>query len=309
MINSTRYVDLYYYSNLLIMKLAILGPTEKLSGYSTKRLIEEGKKVFDVCQLVPLINVKLVVDKKIDAIYNKKSLTKFDYILPRIDSKRVEVGYPIIRFLDELDVKKPYNAECIIIAHNKFITLEKFVKKGIPVPRSFLTGSKSVAKDILKKQKYPVVLKLLSGFGGQGVVITKNRETAQNIVSTMKVLEQNILIEDFVANPGEDIRGIVAGDEIIASFKRIAKPGTMRANVKIGGKAVPLKLTQEMEDLVFRSAEALGSKICAVDMIDGKDGLYVIEANLNPGIEAMEKATQLNVAGRIIDFCRNELKK
>ncbi|MBL7206038.1 MAG: RimK family alpha-L-glutamate ligase [Candidatus Aenigmarchaeota archaeon] len=290
-------------------KLAILGPSKNKIGYSTKRLIEEGKKVFKGCKLVPLIDVQLKIEKGLDVIYDGEKLAKFDYILPRIDSSRAEIGYPIIRFLDDIDIKKPYPAESILIAHNKFLSLEEFAKKGVPVPKTLLISSKNVAKNILKKQKYPIVIKLLSSFGGQGVVVTKNKETAQNIIETMKTMKQEILIEEFIENPGEDIRGIVAGDDIIASFKRVAKPGESRANVKVGGKAVPFKLTEQMEDIVFRCAEALKSKVCAVDLIDGKKGLYVIEANLNPGIEGMEKATNLNVAGRIIEFCKNDMKK
>lgn len=290
-------------------KLAILGPSESKIGYSTKRLFEEGKERFKECRLIPLIDVQLRIEKGLDAVYEGKSLKGFDYVLPRIDSSRAEIGYPVIRFLDDMGVKKPYASDSILVAHNKFLSLEEFAKRGIPVPKTLLINSKNIAKEVLKKQKYPVVIKLLSSFGGQGVVVTKTIETAQNIVEAMKTMKQEILIEEFVENAGEDIRGIVAGDDIIASFKRIAKPGELRANIKTGGKAVPFKLSKEMEDIVFRCAEALGSKICAVDMIEGKKGLYVIEVNLNPGIEAMEKATSLNVAGRIIEFCKNEIKK
>ena len=105
------------------MKLAILGPSEEKIGYSTKKLIEEGKKVFDEVVLIPALDVKLRITNELDAIYKGKSLRRFDYILPRIDSKRAVVGYPIVRFLDYFGTKKPYPAETILIAHNKFLTL------------------------------------------------------------------------------------------------------------------------------------------------------------------------------------------
>lgn len=290
------------------MKLAILGSGENVIGYTTKRILEEAKKADLDTTFISVVDVKLKVDDKIDAIYDKNSLSDFDYILPRIDSKRAVVGYPVMRFLDELGVNKPYSAETLIVAHNKFITLERLVSRGIKVPETYLTGSKKSALEILKKQKLPIMIKLLSGFGGQGVMVIESEEAGKSVIDTMNRLRQEILIEKFVENPGEDIRGIVAGDEIIASFKRVASNDDKRANIKAGGKAVVFKLTSEMEEIALKSARAIGSKICAVDMIPGKDGINVIEVNINPGIQGIEKATDINVAQRLISFVKSEMR-
>lgn len=291
------------------MKLGILGPGLKKISHTTMRLIEEAKKEFEVVEVIPTTEVKLKIEKGLDAIFGKQSLKEFDYILPRIDAKRAQTGYPVVRFLDDMGVKKPYPAETILIAHNKFITLEELAKKGINVPESYLTGSRDGAMEILEKQKMPVVLKLLSGFGGKGVLFMESKEAAQSAIDTMKTLEQDILIEKFIPNAFEDIRGLVAGNEVIASFKRVAAPGEVRANISIGGTGKAFKLTEEMENMVLKSAEAIKSKICAIDMIEGKDGVSVIEVNINPGIEGIEKATNMNVAEKIIAFVKEEAKK
>ncbi|MFH1294692.1 MAG: RimK family alpha-L-glutamate ligase [Candidatus Aenigmatarchaeota archaeon] len=289
-------------------KIAILGPREIEIGYTTKRLIEEASKDFKVV-LVPAMDVKLKIDRDLDAIFEKKSLSRFDYILPRIDSKRALMAYPVMRFLDYMGVKKPYVAETVQIAHNKFMTLEQMAKHGIRVPETYLTGSKQVAKDVMKRIKMPAVIKLLSGYGGQGVIIAESKEASQTVIDTMKELKQEVLLERFLPNPGEDIRGIVAGDEIIASYKRIAKEGEMRANVHMGGRGVKFNLNKEMEEICFKAAKAIKSKLCAIDMIDGKDGVNVIEVNINPGIQGMEQATGMNVAKKMIDFVKSEIKK
>jgi ribosomal protein S6--L-glutamate ligase len=286
-----------------------MGPGQNKIGYTTKRLIEEARKEFESVEIVPITKVKLKINKDLDAIFGKNSLRNFDYILPRIDSKRAQVGYPVVRFLDDMGVKKPYPAETILIAHNKFITLEEFAKKGITVPETFLTGSRESALEILDKQKMPILLKLLSGFGGKGVLVMDSKEAARSAIDTMRTLEQDVLIEKFIQNPGEDIRGIVAGDEVIASFKRIAAKGEKKANISAGGKGEAFKLTDEMQDITLRCAEATKSKICAVDMIEGRDGIHVIEVNINPGIEGIEKATNTNVASKIIGFVKEEAKR
>lgn len=290
------------------MKLAILGPSESKMGYSTKRLLEEAGKAFKKVDLIPVIDVKLKAGKELDAIWGKKSLKDYDYVLTRIDSSRAQIGYPVVRILDQLGLNKPYRADAITIAHNKFITLEKLVEGGVKVPETYLTGSKKSAKEIIDKHKLPIVLKLLSGFGGLGVMFMETREAALSAIETMKTLKQEICVEEFIKNPGEDVRGIVAGDEVIASFKRIAAEGEKRANVKIGGKAVAYTLPEETKELAIKAAKAIGADICAVDMIEG-DKTYVIEVNINPGLKGIEGATQINVAQRIIEHVKKRVEE
>jgi ribosomal protein S6--L-glutamate ligase len=290
------------------MKLAILGPGKSAIGFSTRRLIEEAKAAGLKTDYIPVVEVSLTVDEKIDAMYGKKSLVKYDYVLPRIDSKRARVGYPVMRFLDILGVRKPYPAEAVLLAHNKFLTLERLAYSGIKVPETHLTGSKNIAKELIKKGKLPMMIKLLSGYGGQGVMIMESKDAAESTIETMQTLRQEILIESYVKNPGEDIRGILAGDEIIASYKRVAAKGEVRANIHSGGRGEPFKLTPEMEEIAFKSAKAIGARICAVDMLESKKGVYVLELNINPGIEGIEKATGINVAKRIIDYVKGEMR-
>ena len=292
------------------MKIAVLGPKESEIGYSTRRILEEGRKEFRNMKLIPVIDVMLRTDRKgIHVFHGKEDLSKYDYILPRIDSKRAQVGYLVMRFLDHLGVRKPYVAETIMIAHNKFITLEELAKRGIPIPETYLTSSRESASSIIQKVKLPAVIKLLSGFGGEGVLMVDSKEAFRSIIETMKILRQEMLIERYVPNPGEDIRGIMAGEEIIASYKRIAAPGEKKANIHLGGRAVSYKLTPEMEEIVFKAGEAIKSRLCAVDMIVGKEGPQVIEVNINFGLKGIEKTTDINVAKRIIEFVKDELKR
>ena len=292
------------------MKLAVLGPSPRVMGYTTKRLLEEAKKVFKQVDTIPLIDIQLKVNNGVDVLYGKKSLKSWDYALLKIDSKRASIGYPIVRFLDGMGVKKQYPAETVVIAHNKFLTLEQLARNSIPVPETYMTGSKASASKIISKQKLPIIMKLLSGFGGQGVIFLDSREAANTVAETMKTLKQEVLIEEFVPNPGEDIRGIVAGEEVIASYKRIAAKGEKKANIYAGGRAEAFKLTEEMTELVLKSAKAMKIKIGAVDMIQSeKGGLFVTEVNINPGIGGIEKVTNLNVAQRIVEYIKTQIKK
>lgn len=291
------------------MEIAILGPTKSAMSYTTSRYLEEAKKAFGSVQYIPLIDVVLKASDKLEALYGGKSLADFDYIIPKIDSKRASVGYPIIRFLDDMKVKKPYSAQTVLTAHNKFLTLQELVKSGIRVPKTYLTASAASTKTILKKQRMPVMLKLLSGFGGQGVVFIESKDSALSTVNTIKTLRQEICIEEYIENPGEDMRAIVAGNKVIASYRRIAQPGEKKANLYSGGRAESFSMPRQLQSTAVKAAKAMGSKLCAIDMIQGKKHAYVIEVNINFGIRGMEQATGINVAERIMQFVKNEVAK
>jgi ribosomal protein S6--L-glutamate ligase len=185
----------------------------------------------------------------------------------------------------------------------------ELVGRDIPVPETWITASKEMAGGIIDKQKMPVIMKLLSGFGGEGVMIMESKEAAKATIHTMQTLKQEILIEKYLPNPGEDIRAVVAGEDVIASFKRIAGAGQKKANIHLGGRGVDFKLTPEMKEIALKSAKAIGSSICAIDMVESKGSVYVIEANINPGIKGIEKATTINVAQRIIDYIAGEIRR
>jgi len=51
-----------------------------------------------------------------------------------------------------------------------------------------------------------------------------------------------------------------------------------------------------------RAARTLGLNVCGVDMLRAEGGPLVVEVNSSPGIEGLEKATGVDVAGLMIEF-------
>jgi len=46
----------------------------------------------------------------------------------------------------------------------------------------------------------------------------------------------------------------------------------------------------------------MGLKVAGVDLLRSHHGPVVMEVNSSPGLEGIEKATGINVAGKIIEF-------
>jgi ribosomal protein S6--L-glutamate ligase len=58
----------------------------------------------------------------------------------------------------------------------------------------------------------------------------------------------------------------------------------------------------------------MGLGVAGVDMLQSKRGPLVMEVNSSPGLEGIEKATGVNVAGKIIEYLekniyRNKVQK
>jgi len=288
------------------MKLLVLAPGK--SSETTRMIIKESKKLFSSVDLVPIREVIIGAGKDLGIYYKTKNLSKYDYLLPRIDSKRASFGYHIIKFFDNIGMKKPFSANSVLMAHNKFSTIYELKMAGLPVPDTYYTTSQDSASSLIKKMNYPAVIKLVSSFGGKGVMFAESEKTGKSIVQTLDLLNQDLMVEDFIENPGEDIRVFIIGDEYV-SMKRIAKKGERRANVKAGGRTVSFKPTDEQLEVSRKAAEILGAKVCAVDIVESKDGPQIIELNINPGIVGISKATGDNVAQKIAKFCYEEAKK
>ncbi len=52
----------------------------------------------------------------------------------------------------------------------------------------------------------------------------------------------------------------------------------------------------------MHAAEVLGLNIAGVDMLASVEGPMVLEVNSSPGLEGIERATGVDVAGAMIDF-------
>ena len=282
-------------------------------NWETMELLKkEAKGKFSQVDAVPIKDIIMKVEGKsylgFSISYKNLQLLKYDYLLPKISGHVADLAYRVFKYFETFEMKKPYGSETILTCHNKFSTLYSLKSHGLPVPLTYYTSSQKSAEDVLSRMSYPIVIKLVGSEGGKGVLFANNIESARSAVSTLSSMGQELLIEECIENPGEDIRILIIGDEWFA-MKRVAKKGEKRANISLGGRGERYTPTKEQLDIAFKAAKLIGSKICGVDMMESEKGDYIIEANINPGLKGITKATNVNIAKKMIDFCYNEVKK
>ena len=128
-------------------------------------------------------------------------------------------------------------------------------------------------------------------------------KAAESVIEAFRGRYANILVQEFIKEAGgADLRCFVIGDKVVAAMLRQGAPGEFRSNLHRGGTAKPIKLTPEERSTAVRSAKAMGLRVCGVDLLRTNHGPVVMEVNSSPGLEGIEEATGIDIAGAIIRY-------
>ncbi|WP_339734770.1 RimK family alpha-L-glutamate ligase [uncultured Gimesia sp.] len=285
------------------MKLAILSCSPKC--YSTRRLYEAAEqRGFKVKVLNTL---KFAIDLKQaepDLFYLQKSLSDYDGVLPRIGASVTYFGTAVVRQFEQMDIFCANSSAGISNSRDKLRSLQIFSRHQIGIPQTtFVRDKKDVLPAIERVGGAPVVIKLLEGTQGIGVLLAESVKSAEAIIEMLQSQKQNVLIQKFVAeSKGRDIRAFVVGDRVVAAMRRVAQGQEFRSNVHRGGLTEPVVLDETYCKTAVRAAQIMGLRVAGVDMLEAKDGPQIMEVNSSPGLEGIEKCTQLDIAGAIVDY-------
>ncbi|ACL71547.1 S6 modification enzyme RimK [Thioalkalivibrio sulfidiphilus HL-EbGr7] len=285
------------------MKIAILSRDAKL--YSTRRLMEAARaNGHEVQVLDPLRCYMNITSAKPTIHYKGKELTGFDAVIPRIGASITFYGTAVLRQFEMMGVFPVNESVAISRARDKLRSLQLLSRKGVGLPVTGFAHSPDDIDDLLAEvQGAPLVVKLLEGTQGVGVVLAETRKAAESVIQAFMGLRQNILVQEFVKEAGgTDLRCFVIGGKVVAAMQRRAKEGEFRSNLHRGGSAEPVKLTPQERATAVKAAKVIGLNVCGVDILRSSHGPVVIEVNASPGLEGIETASGVDVAGRIVSF-------
>ncbi|AXX85614.1 30S ribosomal protein S6--L-glutamate ligase [Aliarcobacter skirrowii] len=290
------------------MLIYILSRNENL--YSTKRLYEEvlnkgwEARVIDYLKCtIEIMKNELVVN------YEGEVLKVPDAIIPRIGASRTFFGAAIVRHFEMQDVFSTTGNLALTRSRDKLRSLQVLSKNGVDLPRTVFASNKSNAKDVIALSGgTPLVLKILEGTQGVGVVLVDSKKAAKSVLDAFYGMDVNLLVQEYIEEAnGSDIRVFIVGGEVVAAMRRQGAEGDFRSNLHQGGNASIYKLNRKEKTTALAAARAMGLGVCGVDMIISKRGPLVMEVNSSPGLEGIEKSTNINVAQKIIDYIQNSV--
>jgi ribosomal protein S6--L-glutamate ligase len=285
------------------MKIAILSRDATL--YSTRRLKEAGESRNHEVQVIDHLRCYMnITSHHPKVLYQGQQLEDIEAVIPRIGASNTFYGTAVVRQFEIMGVFTANTSQAISRSRDKLRSLQIMARRGIGLP---VTGFAHSTKDIDGLVDIvggaPLVIKLLEGTQGIGVVLAETQQAAKSVIEAFRGLDANILVQEFIKEAGGmDIRCFVIGDKVVASMKRQGAPGEFRSNLHRGGSADKIRLTPEERSTAIRATKAMGLRIAGVDLLRSNHGPVVMEVNSSPGLEGIEKATNIDVAGKIIEF-------
>ncbi len=274
-------------------------------AYSTRRLKEAAQQRGHQAKVLNTLKFAIDLEQgEPDLYFRQKRLSEYDAVLPRIGASITYFGTAVVRQFEQMGIFSANSSAGISNSRDKLRSLQILARHHIGMPRTtFVRDKLDVLPAIERVGGAPVVIKLLEGTQGIGVLLAESESSAVGIIELLQSQKQNVLIQKFVAeSKGRDVRALVVGDQVVAAMRRVAQGQEFRSNVHRGGLTEQVDLDESFRSTAVRAAQILGLRFAGVDMLEGADGPQVMEVNSSPGLEGIERCTQLDVAGAAIDY-------
>lgn len=285
------------------MKIAILSRDASL--YSTSRLKAAGEARGHEVKVIDYLRCYMnITSRRPQIIFQGKELEGFDAVIPRIGASHTFYGTAVVRQFEMRGTFTANESQAITRSRDKLRSLQLLARSGIGLPvTGFAHSTKDIDGLLDSVGGAPVVVKLLEGTQGVGVVLAETKKAAESVIAAFRQLDANILVQEYIKESGgSDLRALVVGGRVVAAIRRTGAPGDFRSNLHRGGSAEKVRLSPEERSIAVRAARALGLNVSGVDLLQSNHGPVVVEVNSSPGLEGVEGATKVDVAGRIIEF-------
>jgi len=291
------------------MKIAILSRSRTL--YSTRRLREACvARGHEARVLNPLYFTIDLEQEDPQLFYRQKPLSHYDAVIPRIGASITFFGTALVRQFEQMGVFSVASSQAITVSRDKLRSSQILSRHRIGTPKSaFVRWPDGVLPAIERMGGCPIVVKLIEGTQGIGVILAETNKVAQAIVETLQGPGgKNVLLQEFVKESrGRDVRALVVGGRVVAAMRRRAQGEEFRSNLHRGGTTEVIELDDEFERAAVSAAQILGLRVAGVDLLEGKNGPLVLEVNSSPGLEGIETATGVDVAGEIVKLIEDEV--
>jgi len=283
----------------------------KNTRYETQRLVQAGS---GACEVVYHPHIDIIVSREgRRSIRVKNRLVDLpSVIIPRTGSGTGYFGLAILRHLERLGVATTNPSYAIEATKDKLYAHQVFAEQGIDTPKTMLVKHPVNAALVAREIGFPAVVKIMAGSYGKGVYMVNTQSEFQDFIEFAHNIktDEAIIVQQYIdTRPGEDLRVFVVGKKVIGAIKRSSQDGSFKANITRGGGAELFPLDREIRDIALATAQSLDLEIAGVDLLFGKDGYVVCEANSAPGFEGFEAATGINVAAEIIKYAKSKLGK
>jgi glutathione synthase/RimK-type ligase-like ATP-grasp enzyme len=208
----------------------------------------------------------------------------------------------------------------ILLCTNKVYLAELLRAHKVPTPKTVIVGSGDI-KATEKQLGYPLVLKVPEGAFSQGVFKVENAEQMREVSARLFKESELILAQEYLYTEFDWRVGILNGKPLFVSQYFMSKKHWQIVQYDGKGGFTEGRFTTmaveaappEVVSVALKAANLIGNGLYGVDLKQNADGVYVIEINDNPNLDAgVEDVTLKDALYRIVmeEFVRRlELRR
>jgi [lysine-biosynthesis-protein LysW]--L-2-aminoadipate ligase len=209
----------------------------------------------------------------------------------------------LTQLLEGRDVRVINPATTMLLCGDKIATAALLDRVKIPQPGWRVTASSGAAVKAAESLGYPVVFKPAVGSWGRLLAKISDREACEAIVEHKDHLgpaHSVFFIQKYIEKGGFDLRAVMIGGKTATLMKRSSSHWI--TNTARGATPEPFPMDEKLEDLLARTAAAIGGDFLAIDIFGTPEGWVVNEVNGQPEFHGSVAATGVNVGGLMIDY-------
>ena len=201
--------------------------------------------------------------------------------------------------------------ETIEVCCDKFRTYLRLQEIGMNQPKTVLIPNDTpeavdAAHEALDN-KFPMVLKTLSGSKGVGVLLIETERSLQSQVSLIYKIDPytDILLQEYIESD-YDVRCVIVNKEIVGAMKRNKITDDFRSNASQGATVELITLTELEKQECLKAAKGVNGQWCGVDFIPAdnrdKDAPYILEVNHSAGSKAISEALEEDITKMVLNL-------
>ncbi|HMR66880.1 MAG TPA: lysine biosynthesis protein LysX [Anaerolineae bacterium] len=249
------------------------------------------------------LDVDIIDDREVIFDLHQNGWKKYDVVLERcVNHSRALYA---LRILNDWGIPTVNTYPVALICGNKLETTSALIRDGVPSPRCKIAFTPESALAAIEEMGYPAVLKPAVGSWGRLLSKVNDRDAAETILEhkqTLGTYNHSIFyIQEYIDKPARDIRSFVVGDETIGAIYRYSEHWI--TNTARGARAENCPVTPIINELSLAAAKAVGGGVVAVDILETKDGQFLVnEVNYTMEFRNSIHTTGVNIPDRVVDY-------
>lgn len=214
-------------------------------------------------------------------------------------------GMYALAILNRWGIRTVNSYQTAAICADKLQTSLALTDAGIPQPATRVAFAPDSAMQAIDDVEYPAVLKPVTGSWGRLLARVNDRDSAEAIIEHRQTLgsynHHTYYVQEYVDKPGRDIRAFFVGNQTICAIYR-SSPHWITNTAK-GGQATNCPVTDEVNDICIRAAQAVGGGILAIDLLEDENGnLLVNEINHTMEFRNSSAPTGVDIAAEVVRY-------